>query len=164
MYNPTLVGEVSEGMVLAALLRARKVVLQPFGNNQRYDLVVEEDGRFLRIQCKTGRVKKNGSVLVFNACSTTSGENRDYRGQIELFGVYASDLDKVYLVPVDVVSRTEASLRLTPPSNNQLKGVRYASEFELLPVSEPASVVSQDTREKLRDSQKKRWEKSAPPP
>jgi hypothetical protein len=30
-------------------------VLLPFGVNQRYDLVLDLDGRFVRAQCKTGR-------------------------------------------------------------------------------------------------------------
>ena len=59
--NSKDVGEISEGMVLAALLRARKIVLRPFGDNQRYDLVVDEDGTFVRIQCKTARLKDVGS-------------------------------------------------------------------------------------------------------
>lgn len=133
-YNPKAVGERSEGMILAALLRANRVVLQPFGDNQRYDLVVDEGGgKFLRIQCKTARLKKG--ALFFDTCSSSgpkSSQKKGYRGQIEMFAVYSPDLDKVYLVPVDVVGEKGATLRIDPPSNNQTKGVRYASEFELI--------------------------------
>jgi hypothetical protein len=40
---------------MAALLRRGKKVLMPFSDNCRYDIVVEENGSFTRIQCKTGR-------------------------------------------------------------------------------------------------------------
>ena len=116
---------------MAALLRAGKVVLKPFGDNQRYDLVVDEDGKFIRIQCKTGRVQK-GSI-VFSTCSTnwSTKVRRDYRGQIDLFAVYSPELDKTYLVPVDVVGLREGFLRLEAAKNGQVKGIRLAADFEL---------------------------------
>ena len=113
-------------------------MLQPFGDNQRYDLVVEDGGKFLRIQCKTGRVTPKGS-LDFATCSSQAHRGRgrqDYRGQIELFGVYSPELDKVYLVPVDAVPITHASLRLRPSGNNQTTGTRWAKDYELVTIPE----------------------------
>lgn len=131
MASPKEIGEVSEAQVIAALLRAGKVVLQPFGDSQRYDLVVDNRGTFIRVQCKTARLKKG--CLAFPTCSSQSHRGRgkqDYRGQIEFFGVYCRELDKVYFVPVDEVPKTEAALRLKPSKNGQQKGVRLASQFE----------------------------------
>jgi PD-(D/E)XK endonuclease len=52
--NPKATSERSEGIVLGELMKLGKVVLFPFGNNQRYDLVIDEgDGRFVRVQVKT---------------------------------------------------------------------------------------------------------------
>lgn len=132
MSNPKTIGERSEGMVLAALLRAGKVVLQPFGDNQRYDLVIDNDGTFIRVQCKTGRLK-NGAVQ-FDACSSQAHRGKgkqDYRGQADVFGVYYPDRDEVYLVPVEEVGRTAALLRLEPSKNGQTKGVRMAADYLL---------------------------------
>jgi len=132
MINPKTIGERSEGMVLAALLRAGKVVLQPFGDNQRYDLVIEDDRKFVRVQCKTGRIK--GGAVLFDTCSSQAHRGRgkkDYRGQADVFGVYCPERDEVYLVPVDDVGRTSATLRLEPPKNGQTKGVRLAVEYLL---------------------------------
>jgi hypothetical protein len=43
--------------VVAALVAVGKHVLLPFGDNLRYDLAYEEeDGSFVRVQCKTGRL------------------------------------------------------------------------------------------------------------
>jgi hypothetical protein len=134
--DPKSKGERSEGMILATLLRAGKAVLQPFGDNQRYDLVIDEDGKFIRVQCKTARLHENRSVLAFSTCSSQTHRGKgtqNYRGQIELFGVYSPDLDKVYFVPVESVGFVEARLRLTPATNGQTKGVRLASEFEFDP-------------------------------
>ena len=130
--NTKAVGEKSEGMILAALLRADKVVLQPFGDNQRYDLVVDEGGRFIRVQCKTGNLKKG--VIMFKSCSTHYHRGKgftSYRGQADVFGVYVPALDKTYMVPVEDVPEQRAHLRLEPPKNRQKKGVRLAAQYEL---------------------------------
>lgn len=132
MPNTKAIGEKSEGMILAALLRAGKVVLQPFGDNQRYDLVVDEDGHFIRVQCKTGTLRKG--VVMFKSCSTHYHRGQgfqNYRGQADVFGVYVPALDKTYIVPVEDVPEQRAHLRLEPPKNGQKKGIRLASQYEL---------------------------------
>ena len=48
-------GERSEAIIIAKLLEVGYGVLTPFGDNRRYDLVIEDaDGKFWRVQCKTG--------------------------------------------------------------------------------------------------------------
>lgn len=47
------IGDISEAMVAAVLLRSGRVILKPIGDNQRYDLVIDNNGKFLRVQCKT---------------------------------------------------------------------------------------------------------------
>ena len=118
-------------MVLAALLRAGKTVLQPFGDNQRYDIVIDEGGKFFRIQCKTGRVR-DGAIR-FSTCSVRYDQSaRSYVGEIELFGVYCPETDKVYLVPIAEASTiTETSLRTEAPKNGQKARIRMAKDFEL---------------------------------
>jgi len=41
-------------MVLAALVRRGFHVLIPFGEGQPYDLVIDLEPAFMRVQCKTG--------------------------------------------------------------------------------------------------------------
>jgi len=127
-------------MVLARLVQAGNNVLVPFGENTRYDYVIEErDGSFTRVQCKTGRLR--GGTIRFKACSFTyhHPNNRgtrvyrhNYRGQADVFGIYCPETDSVYLVPVDDVGLNTGSLRVTPTRNNQVKKIRWARDFEVL--------------------------------
>jgi hypothetical protein len=128
--HPKEVGERSEGQVLAAFLKAEEVVLTPFGDSQRYDFVLDRNGTFIRIQCKTGRLK-NGCIH-FPACSSNwnQGTTRDYRGQIEFFAVYVPDTARVYLVPVDDVGIKTGCLRIAATRNGQTKGIRLAEQYE----------------------------------
>ena len=129
--NPKAIGERTEGIVLAHLLRRGAVVLLPFGNNQRYDLVVDlnNDGSFIRGQCKTGAYR-NGCVR-FHPCSSSGGKKCGYRKQIEVFWVYCPELDKVYQVPVDEVGTGQALLRVDQPRGGATSKIRWAKSYEI---------------------------------
>ncbi|MEO6890748.1 MAG: group I intron-associated PD-(D/E)XK endonuclease [Ktedonobacteraceae bacterium] len=135
--NHKAIGEQSEAIIMARLLEAGYGVLTPFGDNRRYDLVIEDaDNQFWRVQCKTGWMDEGKSVIKFATASsynhTTKNKGwKNYRGQCEYFAVYCSETKGVYLVPVDLVGVTQAALRLVPTVNNQEKGVRWAKDYEL---------------------------------
>lgn len=127
--NPKGIGEISECMVLAALIKQGKVVLIPFGNNQRYDLVIDEDGTFVRVQVKTGRLI-NG-VVKFQACSINgfTRERRNYRDQADVFCVYCPETDAVYRVPVSSIGRRQGSLRVSPTKGGPKTTIRWAEDY-----------------------------------
>ena len=135
-YDPNRIGAVSQAKVLSALTVAGKVVLAPCVAVRPYDFVIEEGGRFLRVQCKTGRLFR-GAVCFrphrLRAAKRETGWQRrvtDYRGEVDLFAVYCPDNDNVYLVPIeDVPGPAICTLRVRPARNNQIKGVRWAKEY-----------------------------------
>ena len=130
--NPKAIGERSEAIILAHLLRRGAVVLLPFGNNQRYDLVVDlGGGLFKRGQCKTALHRKGR--VEFWSCSSSGArrQRHHYRGQADVFWVYCSDLDKVYEVPVDAVGAAKVHLRTAPTSNGITKNLRWARDYEI---------------------------------
>lgn len=127
--TPSEIGERAEAAVLAALVSAGKQVLVPFGGQRRYDLAYEEDGRLVKVQCKSGRERK--SAIVFRTYSVGRGPARDYRDDVDVFGVYCHERDEVYLVPVDHLPSRGAHLRLRPARNGQQSGVRWASPYLL---------------------------------
>ena len=138
--NHKAIGERSEAIIIAKLLEAGYGVLTPFGDNRRYDLVIEDaDGQFWRVQCKTGWVENDGALIEFKTASTyyhtragrADHGRKDYRGQVEYFAVYCPDTGKMYLVPIDHVGTANAMLRLLPTRNKQEKNVRWAQDYEL---------------------------------
>jgi hypothetical protein len=131
--HPVDVGQRTEAVVLAELIRRGYKVLLPFGSNQRYDLVLDTGAGFLRVQCKTGRLRRG--VIRFQARSirtnTVRVECRDYRGQIDAFVVYCPETGRLYALPVDQATSSVASLRVAPTCNGQAKGIRWAADYEL---------------------------------
>ena len=118
---------------MSELVRRGYRVLLPFGVNQRYDLVIDLGDRFLRAQCKTGRLRRG--AVKFNAqsirSSVTGTYRRGYEGEIELFLVHCPDTEAIYAVPVEDATRSQGSLRVVPAANGQSKGVRWARDYEL---------------------------------
>jgi hypothetical protein len=130
------VGEISEAAIIARFLQLGYVVLTPYGGNQRYDLIVEDnDGKFWRIQCKSAWIDEGGAVIRFSTANhNVTGKNRQsrhYRGQCDYFAVYCAELNKTYLIPVDQVGISQARLRLVPTKHNQEKYIRWAKDYEL---------------------------------
>ena len=123
-------GTKTEGIILAALLKAGYVVLIPFGVT-RYDLAFDRAGKISTVQCKTGRLIDG--AIAFKACSIDRGTQirSGYRGQVDYFGVACPGVDDVFLVPVNEVGETEGRLRMAAPRNNQSKGIRLASDYVL---------------------------------
>jgi hypothetical protein len=136
MRHPKAIGDRSTMAAMLALNDAGFAVSIPFGENVRYDLIIDDGQRLARVQCKTGRLRR-GAVL-FNVCSCYGhhlrpGEaRRDYRGQVEYFVVYCADTKCVYLIPIDDLPvSNQASLRVEPSRNGQRVGIRNAGDYEI---------------------------------
>jgi hypothetical protein len=127
------VGLKTEAVITAQLLSRGIRVLLPCGFNHRYDLVLDLDGEFVRVQCKTGRLRKG--AVHFNSESVRSNSNtalrRAYDGEAEIFMVHCADTDEIYAVPVADAPRRSVTLRVEPTANSQSDGIRWARDYVL---------------------------------
>jgi hypothetical protein len=121
---------------MAALVEAGLHVFLPFGENTRYDLVVDDGVSLARVQCKTGRLRQ-GAVR-FRTSSTYAHHpnpgyvTRDYLGQIDYFAVFCPETAGVYLIPIgDIPLRHQGALRIEPARNGQRQGIRQAAVYEI---------------------------------
>jgi hypothetical protein len=122
-------------MVLAALVRCGFWPLLPFGGGRPYDIVVDDGVKFLRVQCKTGRLIR-GAVVFPTSTWCRANKSRSYRGYADYFGVFCPDNGQVYFVPVGDVPDRTANLRVAPPRNGQTQGLRWGKDYVIwrLPV------------------------------
>ena len=139
IMHPKAIGDRTTLAVMLALQEAGYAILLPFGENLRYDLVVDDGGSFARVQCKTGRLRDG--VIRFKTCSSYAHHpnpktrQRHYVGQIDYFGVHCPETAGVYLIPIkDASPRALCSLRVAPPRNNQTRRIRSASAYEIASV------------------------------
>jgi hypothetical protein len=126
------IGERAQGAIVAEVMKYGYTILIPFGEGRRYDMVIEKDAEFFRLQCKAGRYE-NG-VVKFNSCSVNwwnKTKKKYTKEEIDYFAVYCEHIGKVYLVPVEDVGIDQGYLRVEPTANNQAKGVRWAQDYEI---------------------------------
>ena len=133
--NSKMVGDIGETKALYEFTKRGIPVSIPFGDNQRYDMIAEFNGKLNRIQCKVCNEVSNGAIKC-NVCSSTMHTNNPAYQQyedIEYFFFYNQTYDTMALVPFEVVkdNRRQASFRLEPAKNGQTKGVRMWSDYEL---------------------------------
>jgi len=123
-------------------------VLQPLDPSLPYDLAFvsmtkkewleSEFPVLMRVQCKTARLSPDEAFIAFNGYINGGRveENRrirkGYWGEAEWFGVYCSEIGKVYLVPVQAFTNgAEIRLRLKQTKNNQGSGITWAKDYEI---------------------------------
>lgn len=125
MKDTSQQGLVSHTAILNRLVQLGYEVLLPWADHLGYDMAyyvteehrnfgffVHREARLVRIQCKTGRLAKNGSCLEFNTVSVTTnmkGSNhrkRGYAGKAEYFAVYLPENGKVYMIAVNEAPRS----------------------------------------------------------
>jgi hypothetical protein len=132
--NTKAIGDLSELAVAYALARNGYVVSKPLGDSHRYDLIIDDGENLSRVQVKTGRLGKTGSIRVqFCSSHTHRGgiASRSYRGEIEYIGVFCPQTGEAYLVPERDMVEASMHLRVTPTANRQERNIRWASRYKL---------------------------------
>ena len=128
------VGNITEVSCMLEFMKLGYPVLTPYGDCQRYDFVVEINGKFYRIQSKTANDTYIDEGYIVFRCDNTTTKNgkvvhHSYdENEIDYFSTFYDG--KCYLVPVNECSR-EKRLRFTTPKNGQTKDITFASEYEL---------------------------------
>lgn len=132
--TPKQKGNITEMECTLAFMKAGYKVSVPYGEDCRYDLVVDISNHLYRVQCKTSHALTNPedgfkfktkSVVV-----TTHGvkESQYNENEIDFFAtVYEGNC---YLVPVEECNN-EKTLRYRYPANGQKKGISLAETYLL---------------------------------
>jgi hypothetical protein len=124
-------GDATEAALISALTDRGFDVLLPFSRSSAFDLgIALAENRFLRIQCKCGRLREG--CVVFNTMGTDHGGGpQHYRGRADLFGVRCAEIGSSFLVPVAISPTSHMGLRLNPARNNQRSRVHIAADYEI---------------------------------
>ena len=132
--SKTKQGEVAEQIVETELALRGYTVLQP-RENERYDLAIEDGGKLLRIQVKTGyeRERSPGRIVFDTSNNNTQRSevniSKNYTSeQIDYFAVYSEITDEVYIVPVEETGTSEMTIRYDNPQKTD-PNINWAEEY-----------------------------------
>jgi PD-(D/E)XK endonuclease len=113
-------------------------IAKPWGESPRYDVAIEQDGRFLRVQVKSTEMWLGTCYL----CQLYSFGRRAYNPkEIDFYAIYVLPADVWYIFPVKALAGMR-TIALTP----HLKGHKYEPYMEAWPLlTRPLSPRSSST-------------------
>lgn len=133
--NSKTKGNIGEAMALAEFTKRNVQVSIPFGDNARYDLIAEFNGKLNKIQIKyCNQFNKSGSIACPCASSTNHTTNKNfttYENDVDYFCFYLAEWNKIVLVPIEKIgdNKRTISFRLDKPKNNQ-NNVNLVEDYE----------------------------------
>lgn len=109
----------------------------PYGDSEKYDMIIDINGNLYRLQCKHANPHMNDDgkvafITIKTVWSSGYTKNKKYtRNQYskEDCDYFVTHYEgKNYLIPVEECSN-EKNLRIIPPKNGQIKGINFLKDF-----------------------------------
>jgi hypothetical protein len=133
--NTSRRGDETEAILLARLLDCGCSVSVPFGDSDRYDLLVDDDGYLFRVQCKTGSWVNGAVRFKLYSSTVADGERVDAEytaDEVDAYAVYSSETDAAYWVPISETGSGEMRLRVEEPEPKAPRSrLNWAGEYLL---------------------------------
>lgn len=131
--NTKQIGNITEVESMLHFLKLGINVLRPYGDCERYDFVIDLNGKFYRIQVKTSTLSDDGKSIMFS-CKSSHRKN----GNIVNEKYTSDDIDyfvttwngKCYMVPIGECKNIKI-LRFSKAKNNQRKNISFARDYEI---------------------------------
>lgn len=123
-------GQLGELRAQYDFIKAGWEVSIPIGCSRSYDIVVNKDKTFLKIQVKTAEYIKDG-IMIFYVEKKNKIRRKSYsEDDCDYFYLYCLEIEQGYLIPISEVNMSKFILRQNIPKNNQVKGIHFAKDFE----------------------------------
>ena len=125
-------GNLTELQVITYLYSLGYQCSLPYGENSRYDLIADINGKLIKIQVKTSSLKDNNLEAIEFSCRSSrinskgTINTRYTKDEIDYFATYWNN--QCYLIPVNECSVSK-TLRFCYPKTGQKKGITLASDY-----------------------------------
>jgi len=117
-------GEWAEMYFLMQAAGRGMTVLRPFGQTGVYDVGVERAGGLQRVQVKSTTYRRRNEEYSLNIMGP--GRKMYAPGTVDFFAILLIPVDFWYIIPYEVIGRTNCSLHFCPAGRRQ----KYAKYFE----------------------------------
>ena len=128
-----ITGELTELKCQMFCLERGFIVSKPIVDNARYDLLLDYNNKFYRIQIKTSRwMSEEHEGIVFNCKSqhSVAGGNKIMKYTPEEVDFFMTEFEgEFYLIPCER-AKSEMRLRFKPTKNHQDDKATFAKDFK----------------------------------
>ena len=129
-------GLITESYCQVGFSQIGIMLSKPISHDCRYDYIADINGKLIRIQCKTSRIKPDSmNSITFNTRSTRGStvqifEHSYTQEEIDYFYTWFNGIS--YLIPVKECGATAFSLYLKDDAPKNLKNrVNFSKDYEL---------------------------------
>jgi hypothetical protein len=124
-------GDETEAKAIQTLISNGYSVSIPFGDNDKYDLVLDDGENLYRIQCKTAWRNKE-STIRFNTHTQTTKDGEycenTYHGEVDAFLVRYPKKGSFYWITIDEATEQKMELRFDAEINHP--SINWARDYE----------------------------------
>ena len=128
--NTKRTGDITELQCITYLFELGFEISIPYGENSRYDFIIDNGKDLLKIQCKTCQVYKDKIVIPCRSIRSNTKFNRMIaysKDEIDYFITYYNH--KCYMIPIEEGIKLK-TLRFEKPRNNQVQNISYLADYE----------------------------------
>lgn len=117
-------GNIGEIKVASEFIKWGCIVSFPFGDNARYDLIIDDGNSLKRVQVKYADSKNANDawrcVCVSSTNHTTNKNLHGYQNDVDIMAFYIAELDECIMFNIsEIKDKTNVYVRNTAPLNNQ---------------------------------------------
>ena len=125
-------GDIAEALALYRLMQQGYSVANPWGDNDRYDFLIEKAGYTYRVQVKYGRYDEETGTAEANTASVNARtqEKEDYAGDADLIAVAVPEKDHVSLFTVSEAPKSGIRIRFEEPEKSS-PNINWAEDSKI---------------------------------
>lgn len=132
--NSKMKGNIGEAIILSEFVKRGVQCSIPYGDNARYDLIAEFNGKLNRIQIKFCAQEIINNSIGCPCCSstnhTTNKNYNKYINDVDYMAYYIEPWNYCCLVPIEATKgRNVIRMRQTPALNGQKEGVYLINDY-----------------------------------
>lgn len=131
MHSTHLKGLIGEYEFTTYLLKKGYSILKPINPNSSYDLVIEKNNKFQKLQIKYLTPTNKGILRVELERPKRKADLYKRRG-VDAMGIFDSMNHKFYLIPIkNLKHKSEIWIRVGKMKKIQKKNINFASKYSL---------------------------------
>ncbi len=122
---------MTESKIIHEMVANGHSVSVPFGDNDKYDLIADNDDHLYRIQCKTAWQNKEDTIRFnTNSQTTADGEYHEetYENQIDAFVVRYPQTEQLFWINIENATVEKMELRFEAELNHP--SINWAEAYE----------------------------------
>ena len=127
-------GITTELICMQKFIELGYIVSIPYGNNSRYDLLVDNGKTIWRIQCKTASLNDNGSYTIqtCNKVATTTQRKVKHYTKDEIDFIASIIENQVVIIPVELIENSTCkSFRVELPKYGAKSNCNLIKDFTI---------------------------------